>query len=87
MSPKTRSLQVLATKIFKVKNDVDANIMREVFEFTYGVKSVISLAPRIQEQVSEAVRCCSSLKKLKNWVSSRSQNKGPADSKKLTLLK
>ena len=34
MSPKTRNLQILATEIFKMKNDIALNIMKEVFEFT-----------------------------------------------------
>ena len=82
-----RNQQFLATEIFKVKNVLDPNIMKEVFQFrellynlrskmsifltrkvrtTYGLNSMIYLAARICEQVPEAVRCCSSLKKIKN---------------------
>ena len=54
-----RNLQTLATEIYKVKNDLGPEIMKEVFQFIekpynlrnnyFGTESITSLAPRIWE--------------------------------------
>ena len=94
-----RNLEVLATEIFKAKNDLSLEIIKEVFEFQepsyslrsqgnyfvrgnvrtthYGIQSIKYLAPKKWGLVSDQIKNCGSITKLKNFIKSWSPSDCP----------
>ena len=78
-----RNLQVLATEIFKAKNDLP-EIMKQFFELRgnvntthYGFQSIKYLAPKIWDLVPDQIKHCGSLTKFKHFIKSWSPSDCP----------